>query len=634
MTHSAGPVIYPSLQAALRHQKAGRLAEAERLYHALLERDPASADSLYFLGEIARQRNAPNIAVDFYQRAIAADPANPHYHVSLAALYRASGELDKAARSYIDAVALIPSQAGLHDRLARAFSMADGVAQSRGITKRSGAQSTEMGDAQRALAETISTRLGVVLQLQGKFSAAIACFRDALFLRPDSATAHFNLGLALMEQGKLDEAKECYRQAIACQADFVAAHCNLGNVLRDQDKQDEALACYQAAHAIDALFVDAIFNIGLIHSSSGQTELAKAWYRKALTVDPGMVPAHINLATLLQNAGQVEEARWHRDQAYGKQSFSVTSTPGTKRTVLLLMDACNGNVPYLTLMPARHNAIIKWMVEYSTEDAHAELPPYDVVFNAIGDADVTDATAQPVARFAGRSKKPILNQPLAVARTARHLIPALLGSVEGVRIPPIWRVETKAGWHDNPEFCFPALVRPLATHGGQGMVLVESREALASLQFDHIGDIYLSAFEDYRSSDGYFRKYRMIFVDRKPYPYHLAISRLWMVHYVTADMLDHAWKLEEERRFLCDPASVLGAQGMAAIEALAKRLDLDYGGVDFSILPDGHVLVFEANATMLVHPEKESGPLAFKNPFVQRILDAFEALLARASGKA
>jgi hypothetical protein len=98
-------------------------------------------------------------------------------------------------------------------------------------------------------------------------------------------------------------------------------------------------------------------------------------------------------------------------------------------------------------------------------------------------------------------------------------------------------------------------------------------------------------------------------------------------------MQDHAWKLEEERRFLADPASVLGERGMAAIESIGKRLDLDYGGVDFSILPDGRVLVFEANATMLVHPEKEAGPLGFKNPFVQRILDAFEALLARASGK-
>jgi hypothetical protein len=54
------------------------------------------------------------------------------------------------------------------------------------------------------------------------------------------------------------------------------------------------------------------------------------------------------------------------------------------------------------------------------------------------------------------------------------------------------------------------------------------------------------------------------------------------------------------------------------------------------VLADGRILVFEANPVMLVHPEDEQGVLAFKNPFVARILDAFEALLSRrtASGQA
>ena len=70
------------------------------------------------------------------------------------------------------------------------------------------------------------------------------------------------------------------------------------------------------------------------------------------------------------------------------------------------------------------------------------------------------------------------------------------------------------------------------------------------------------------------------------------------------------------------------ADAMTAIAAVGRRLDLDFGGVDFSILPDGRVLVFEANATMLVHPEDAGGALAFKNEYVGRIVAAFDALLA------
>jgi hypothetical protein len=102
-----------------------------------------------------------------------------------------------------------------------------------------------------------------------------------------------------------------------------------------------------------------------------------------------------------------------------------------------------------------------------------------------------------------------------------------------------------------------------------------------------------------------------------------------MVHYFSADMLASPWKVEEERRFLQDPRAALGAPALAALHAIGRRLDLDYAGIDFTVLPDGRVFVFEANATMLVHRERENGALAHKNAWVQRIVQAFEALQAR-----
>ena len=122
-------------------------------------------------------------------------------------------------------------------------------------------------------------------------------------------------------------------------------------------------------------------------------------------------------------------------------------------------------------------------------------------------------------------------------------------------------------------------------------------------------------------------------MDGVPHPYHLAISPHWLVHYVSADMLGAAAKCAEEERFLQQPAAVLGASGMAAVDEIGRRLGLDYAGVDFSLLPDGRLLVFEANATMLVHPETRA-ELVYKNPFVTRILGAFEAMLDQRVGLA
>jgi glutathione synthase/RimK-type ligase-like ATP-grasp enzyme len=70
---------------------------------------------------------------------------------------------------------------------------------------------------------------------------------------------------------------------------------------------------------------------------------------------------------------------------------------------------------------------------------------------------------------------------------------------------------------------------------------------------------------------------------------------------------------------------------MTAVGEIGRRLDLDYAGVDFSVLTDGRVLVFEANATMLVHPEAHDGVFAYKSRAVAAIAEAFEAMLMAAA---
>ena len=80
------------------------------------------------------------------------------------------------------------------------------------------------------------------------------------------------------------------------------------------------------------------------------------------------------------------------------------------------------------------------------------------------------------------------------------------------------------------------------------------------------------------------------------------------------------------------PEQVLGDLAWNALNQIAQRLGLDYAGIDFTLLENGQLFIFEANATMLVHRVNASGVLAHKNVFVQRIADAFEALQIRVMG--
>lgn len=78
-----------------------------------------------------------------------------------------------------------------------------------------------------------------VLKLQGRTDEAIACFRDALALRPGYAEAWNNLGTGLTEGGRTGEAVSCFRTAIVLAQDLPNAHFNLATVLLALGEMEE-----------------------------------------------------------------------------------------------------------------------------------------------------------------------------------------------------------------------------------------------------------------------------------------------------------------------------------------------------------------------------------------------------------
>jgi hypothetical protein len=304
--------------------------------------------------------------------------------------------------------------------------------------------------------------------------------------------------------------------------------------------------------------------------------------------------------------------------------------------LILCTGSGTGNVPFAALLPGTVNCRIKYAIDHALDDEDAGLPPFDLVFNALGDPDIAEPIAERLARFESRTSRPVLNRSAVVARTRRHRLPELLHGLTDVvsahcvlGIAPNAVEEPLALRLADNGLTFPLLLRPLASHGGDGLVRCDDLDTLNAQLRVMDGAHYLSTFHDTRDVDGFYRKYRIIFIDGEPFAYHLAISPHWMVHYFSAEMEAHAWKLDEERRFLDDPRGAIGERALSAIAKIGERLALDYAGIDFTILPDGRVFVFEANATMLVHYERDDGPLMHKNAQVQRIVDAFEQMMIR-----
>jgi hypothetical protein len=115
-------------------------------------------------------------------------------------------------------------------------------------------------------------------------------------------------------------------------------------------------------------------------------------------------------------------------------------------------------------------------------------------------------------------------------------------------------------------------------------------------------------------------------IDGQLYPVHCAISNHWKIHYFTAEMADNPEHRAEDAAFLTDMPLALGPLAMQALDGIQATLGLDYGGIDFGLNAKGEVLLFEANAAMVVNPPEPDARWSYRLPAYQRIHTAVQKM--------
>jgi glutathione synthase/RimK-type ligase-like ATP-grasp enzyme len=252
-----------------------------------------------------------------------------------------------------------------------------------------------------------------------------------------------------------------------------------------------------------------------------------------------------------------------------------------------------------------------------------------LVVNAIGDADFcADALARAECLLR-TTAAPVINRPERVRVTGRALNARRLGAIAGV-IAPRTEARRASELAADPQLRFPLLLRRPGFHTGQHFLRVEAREGLPAALAE-LGAEELLAIEylDARAADGMARKYRVMCIDGVLFPLHLAVSRDWKVHYFSAANAESADHRAEERLFLEAMPAVLGTRAMQALTEIFATLGLDYAGVDFGLAADGSVLLFEANATMVVFPPPPDPLWDYRRPAITAVLEAAASLVLR-----
>jgi len=479
--------------------------------------------------------------------------------------------------------------------------------------------------------------LGLLLVKAKKPAEAVVLLEKALEISPQNPANFNNLGTVYRDLERFRDAEQCFRRALSAKNDYFEAWINLGMTLADLTLWNEAQICYQRACELNPMSETALTLFGGLLTKLSMAEEALPILERLVALSPHSSDALVALGNCLIKLKQSERAweiyrrarelrlltTWSAKQDHPDFSVVLLDTPMAGSTPMdYLLSSANYERHFYCVLPgdAPHLDFVESKAE--------------VVMNMIADADNGKDILPFALQVADALDRPIVNHPRKVLNTARDVISGQLSKIPHCLSPRTHRTTGAAllALEDGESldgFKPPLLVRLAGTHGGDALDLFHDWGSIRSFVGEQReADFYVSDYIDYRSLDGFFRKYRLIYVDGEVFPYHLAIHTDWKVHYFRTGMGEHDWMRWEEEAFLANPVEVFGVRRWEALKAIALTTSLDYCGIDCGLYGDDEIVVFETNAAMLVHDEKED-KFTYKNVFIERIRYAFEQMLLK-----
>jgi glutathione synthase/RimK-type ligase-like ATP-grasp enzyme len=365
------------------------------------------------------------------------------------------------------------------------------------------------------------------------------------------------------------------------------------------------------------------------------TDLApvKARLLERLTRNDNDANALMDLSIVLQLMGQ-------HDLALSTQALALD----IQQLYRLECSASSARVHLLAIMSAgdlSENNTLELLVERSdiTLDLlyvgpgipfPAKLPDHDLAIVAICETDRNRPLLNHLEPLVKAWPRPVLCTPDRIARLSRDGACALLQSAPGVVVPVTTRVDRHALQSTAVEF--PLIVRPVDSQKGHGLSKLDNPDAIVEyLKTRPENAFYVAPYVEYRSADGQFRKYRIVLIDQRPYASHMAISDRWVVHYMSAGMTGSAPKRAEEAQFFAGFDDDFARRHHAALRSIARRLELEYVGIDCGETPAGDLLIFEVDSGMTVHAMDPVDLFPYKQPQMQKVFRAFRQMLLDAA---
>jgi hypothetical protein len=284
------------------------------------------------------------------------------------------------------------------------------------------------------------------------------------------------------------------------------------------------------------------------------------------------------------------------------------------------------NVP-LDFVLINQNIQLDFFYVTGSPDVWKRIPDHDVAILGLSESTKNTSLLHEIESKRHSWPRPFLNNAPGIMKCARDKLTDLLSGIPNLVQPQNRRV----AYENITENQLPFLIRPIDTHAGNGFAKIIDEKSLEDYLEQNKADCYyLSDYIDCSKEDGLFRKFRVALIDKKPYVCHLAISKDWIVHYLSARMDLSVEKRDEEEKFFNEFEPVFLQKHGDCFREIAERIDLDYVILDCAESRHGELVVFEADNAAWIHDIDAPDLYPYKSATMNRAFAAFTNMLQRA----
>ena len=392
---------------------------------------------------------------------------------------------------------------------------------------------------------------------------------------------------------------------------------------------------------------------------AGEIGEAMRLYGMIARDDPNHRAAHMTIAATLCVEGRVAEGRDVMRSYFGRcpldapapvdqtkplvlkirgfDRTEITAAPSERHGYITRLRGGHFTTAYLLLDPPWHVRTFT-IAEFNLFIPGA-LPAHAVMVNTIAEPDVEAESLKTLQKYMETAPNvPLINRPDRVFETSRDANWRRLRDMPGLRFPRTQRISvtstTPAAFGAavaKLDVRAPVILRKAGTQTGRTVALINSdADLIEYAKTAEPGDYHVIDYIETKFRGAYFRKMRLFHIDGSYYPVVCHIDKVWNVHGANRRdvMAVDESLMAEEKQFLADWRSYVGATAADALDRVAAATQLEFFGVDFNVDDEGQLLIYELNAAMR-HSFDHAENFPYKRPYDEATSAAFADMITR-----